>query len=117
MKSIQSSIIIIALLFALPSIAFEVSKNAKGENAKYEVKGDKVKVNNQLCASSRSKMEGSTLGLFQSDVKYMGEDPLYSKYKGKTLTFNQCCEGCVEEFKGQWKKDPEGIMKFHGLDK
>ncbi|HLB59423.1 MAG TPA: hypothetical protein VJL87_05005 [Bdellovibrionota bacterium] len=86
-----------------------------GEQSEFKISGDKVEVNNHICASSKSPMEQEGLGRFTSEVVYQGSDPRFAKFKGKKLIFNQCCEGCVAKFPEQWAENPEVIMAFHGL--
>jgi hypothetical protein len=109
MKLFQTGLIFFLLSFSLSAFA------SQGEKAPFEIKGDTVKVNNSICASSGSPMDKSTLGDFTNNVTYEGNDPKFAKYKGKTLVFNQCCGGCIAKFPGQWKENPEKIMAFHGL--
>ncbi len=85
----------------------------RGEQARFEVDGDTVRVNNTLCASSRSAMDPSTLGQFVSRVQYAGNDP---RFQGRTFEFNQCCGGCIARFPQQWAQNADAILAFHGVD-
>lgn len=83
-----------------------------GEKAPYEIKGDKVHVNNELCAVSRTPMRKSQLGQYTGEVKYDGPDP---KFKGKTFVFNYCCAMCQASFPEKWAAGKDEIMRYHGL--
>lgn len=103
------------LYLALLSISLPLLAKTTGETARYEIKGDTVIVNNHICAFSRSPMAKETLGTYTSKVVYKGNDPRFAKFKNKTLVFNQCCTMCLDKFPGEWKKNPEEIMTYHGL--
>ncbi len=83
-----------------------------GEKAIPKVEGNLIKVNNELCAVSRTPMDKKTLGKFTGRVVYAGDNP---KYQGKIFEFNYCCAMCQQMFPKQFAKDPDGILSFHGL--
>lgn len=83
-----------------------------GETAPYVIEGDVVKVNNRICAVSRSPMGDETLGQHVSRVRYDGPD---SRFAGKTLEFNQCCPMCLDRFPQIWAERRDEIMRYHGL--
>ncbi len=83
-----------------------------GEKAIPTVEGNLIKVNNKLCAVSRGLMAEETLGTFTGQVAYEGSNP---RYQGKTFEFNYCCGMCQNMFPEKFKKDPDGILRFHGL--
>jgi len=83
-----------------------------GERAVPEIDGDLIKVNNVLCAVSRTPMSQETLGKFTGRVVYAGNNP---KYRGKTFEFNYCCAMCQQMFPQKFAKDPDGVLRFHGL--
>lgn len=83
-----------------------------GERAIPEIDGDLIKVNNLLCAVSRTPMGQETLGKFTGRVVYAGNNP---KYRGKTFEFNYCCAMCQQMFPQKFAKDPDGVLRFHGL--
>lgn len=112
MKKITSVVSLLTIF-----LAFQAFATNTGEISKYKIIGDTIYVNNHICASSHSPMEKEALGIFTSKVKYNGTDPLFKKFKGKTLVFNQCCEGCIQAFPKQWADGAEEILAFHGLDK
>lgn len=89
-----------------------VASAVRGETAHWTVEGAEVHVNNRLCAVSHSPLDAAKLGAYPSRVAYEGNDP---RFVGKTLVFNQCCEMCVERFPKMWAKDPDAILRFHGL--
>ncbi len=84
----------------------------QGEKAIPTIEGNLIKVNNRLCAVSRGPMDEKGLGLFKGQVAYEGND---SRYKGKTFEFNYCCAMCQNMFPKQFQKDPDSILRFHGL--
>lgn len=96
---------------ALPPEAVEAAPGV-GEKAPYEIKGDKVLVNNELCAVSRTPMRKTQLGQFTGEVKYDG--PI-EKFQGKTFVFNYCCAMCQNSFPEKWAAEKDEIMKYHGL--
>lgn len=83
-----------------------------GERAIPEIDGGLIKVNNVLCAVSRTPMGQETLGKFTGRVVYAGNNP---KYRGKTFEFNYCCAMCQQMFPQKFAKDPDGVLRFHGL--
>lgn len=85
---------------------------SQGEVVTPTIEGNLIKVNNKLCAVSRGPMDEKTLGTFKGQVAYEGTNP---KYQGKTFEFNYCCGMCQNMFPQKFKKDPDGILKFHGL--
>ena len=103
------------LALALLLLSFPAIAKTTGETAHYEIKGDTVMVNNHICAYSKSPMAKETLGTYTSKVVYKGNNPKFTKFKDKTLVFNQCCTMCLDKFPGEWKKNPEEIMTYHGL--
>lgn len=94
---------------ALPSAGAQTA----AEQSPFVIEGDVVRVNNSICAVSRSQMAPETLGQFVSRVTYDGSN---AKFRGKTFEFNQCCGGCVEKFPTQWAKDPDAILAYHGVN-
>jgi hypothetical protein len=82
------------------------------ELARYRIEGDRVYVNNTVCAYSRTPLHDEQLGEYTSEVVYDG--PIKT-FQGKTLVFNQCCPMCVDAFPGKWKDERDEIMRFHGL--
>ncbi len=84
----------------------------QGEKVTPTLEGNLIKVNNKLCAVSRGPMDEKSLGSFKGQVAYEGND---SRYKGKTFEFNYCCGMCQNMFPSQFKKDPDSILRFHGL--
>ena len=85
---------------------------ARGETAHWTVEGAEVHVNNRLCAVSHSPLDPAKLDAYVSHVAYTGDD---RRFAGKTLVFNQCCEMCIERFPKMWAKDPDAVLRFHGL--
>lgn len=85
---------------------------SQGEIAIPTTEGNLIKVNNKLCAVSRGPMDEKTLGAFTGQVAYEGTNP---KYQGKIFEFNYCCGMCQKSFPDKFKKDPDGILRFHGL--
>lgn len=71
-----------------------------------------VKVNNEICAVSRSRMAPDTLGRHVSRVPYRGADP---RFQGTVFEFNQCCGGCVEKFPSMFAARPDEILAYHGV--
>lgn len=86
--------------------------NSAGEKAIPSFEGNLIKVNNKLCAVSRGLMDEKTLGTFKGQVAYEGSNP---KFKGKIFEFNYCCGMCQKMFPSKFQKDPDSILKFHGL--
>lgn len=84
----------------------------QGEIATPTIEGNLIKVNNKLCAVSRGPMDEKTLGAFTGQVAYEGTNP---KYQGKTFEFNYCCGMCQNMFPEKFKKDPDSVLRFHGL--
>ena len=84
----------------------------QGEVAPYEIDGVVVRVNNRICAVSRTPMGEETLGQYVSRVRYDGPDP---RFAGKTLEFNQCCPMCLDQFPQLWAEHRDEILRFHGL--
>ena len=82
------------------------------ERAPFEVDGDLVRVNNTLCATSRSPMAPDALGQFVSRVAYVGQNPAF---QGRTFEFNQCCGGCVARFPTLWAENADEILAYHGV--
>ncbi len=97
---------------ASPAVSASTSPAQRGETAAWTVEGTVVHVNNHLCAVSHSPLDPQKLDAFASTVAYSGPDP---RFAGKTLVFNQCCEMCIERFPAMWMKDPDAILRFHGL--
>lgn len=89
-----------------------VAPPLQGEKAIPTVEANLIKVNNKLCAVSRTPMDESTLGTFKGQVAYEGSN---SKYRGKTFEFNYCCGMCQNMFPDKFKQDPDAILRFHGL--
>ena len=83
-----------------------------GEKAPFRVEGSIVKVNNRLCAVSRTRMAEGALGQFVSRVAYKGPS---ERFRGRIMVFNQCCAGCVQTFPKLWAERSEEILSFHGL--
>lgn len=83
-----------------------------GEVVTPNIEGNVIKVNNQLCAVSRTLMDQETIGKFTGQVAYGGSNP---KYKGKVFEFNYCCPMCQQKFPILFSKDPDSILRFHGL--
>lgn len=98
---------------ALPEAESAPPPTRQGERAPFVVEGDVVKVNNSLCAVSRSPMGPETLGRFVSRVEYKGAD---ARFQGKTFEFNQCCGMCLESFPERWTRNADAILAFHGVD-
>ncbi len=84
----------------------------QGEIATPSFEGDLIKVNNRLCAVSRTPMDEKTLGAFKGQVAYEGTNP---KYQGKIFEFNYCCGMCQKTFPDRFKRNPDEILSFHGL--
>lgn len=95
-----------------PPITVADAPMRQGERAPYHIDGDRVLVNNRICAVSRTPMPVDSLGTYVSEVEYDG--PI-EQFRGKRLVFNQCCEMCVKSFPAQWASGRDEIMKFHGL--
>lgn len=124
MKNNVCILIILVALAVLPScsrspdpIQSEVKNpppvtDSQGEVAIPTFEGNFIKVNNKLCAVSRTLMDEKTLGTFKGKVAYEGTNP---KYRGKTFEFNYCCEMCQNMFPNNFKADPDSILRFHGL--
>ena len=94
------------------SYSSQSSLDHPGEKVTPTFEGNLIKVNNKLCAVSRTLMDEKTLGAFKGQVAYEGSNP---KYKGKIFEFNYCCAMCQNMFPSKFKKDPDSILKFHGL--
>lgn len=84
----------------------------RGERAPWRIDGDRVLVNNRVCAVSRTPMPEAGLGTYVSEVAYEGPIQVF---RGKRMVFNQCCGMCVESFPTLWAAKRDEIMKFHGL--
>lgn len=83
-----------------------------GEVVTPTTEGNVIKVNNSLCAVSRTPMDQETIGKFTGKVAYEGNNP---KFKGKVFEFNYCCAMCQQKFPILFSKDPDSILRFHGL--
>lgn len=89
-----------------------LTKPIMGEKVTPTIEGNLIKVNNRLCAVSRTPMDEKTLGMFTGQVAYKGTDP---RFQGKIFEFNYCCEMCQNMFPQKFKKDPDSILRYHGL--
>lgn len=89
-----------------------ISQRSQGEVVTPTVEGNLIKVNNKLCAVSRGPMMEESLGTFKGQVTYEGINP---KYQGKIFEFNYCCGMCQKSFPEKFKKDPDEVLRFHGL--
>ncbi len=83
-----------------------------GETVTPTIEGNVIKVHNRLCAVSRTLMDQETIGKFTGQVVYEGNNP---KFKGKVFEFNYCCPMCQNKFPILFSKDPDSILRFHGL--
>lgn len=83
-----------------------------GEVVTPAIDGNLIRVNNRLCAVSRTLMGQEMIGKFTGQVAYTGSNP---KYKGKVFEFNYCCAMCQQKFPILFSKDPDSILRFHGL--
>lgn len=95
-----------------PQLAPRAPDARAAEMAPFAVEGDVVRVNNSICAVSRSAMAPETLGQFVSRVEYRGGDP---RFRGKVFEFNQCCGGCVQRFPQMWAERADEILAYHGV--
>ncbi len=95
MKIFLLIIMMTVFSFGVTHAEQNMSQVKQGEEASIAIEGNLVKVNNKLCAVSRTPMSEESLGKFTGRVTYYGAN---QKFHGKIFEFNYCCAMCQKSF-------------------